>query len=127
MSGDFGTVGRQIEELANVVPRMYNAGVTYRSADGKLLVSLIRNFQEEKNRVNLPVASSGDQRRDHQMDYEFLNLEVSYRVTDRVRLTATGRNLEETRPTFAMSDDDIVRNKQQDTGVAWTFAAKIDL
>lgn len=125
MKGDFGTPGAVITELANVVPELYNAGFKYRSPRGKFEFNLSTNYQVRKPTQNLPARAAAAQRAPFQEDYQFWNMDVSYRINDKIRLTAVGRNIFSERPTF--SEMGIIRNTQQATGIAWMFAAKYDL
>lgn len=131
VAGTFGTAtaanpaGTEITTLANVVPKIFNAGVSYRSPKGKLFVNLITNYQAIRATQNLPATTAAAQRLPQQESYQFWNLEVSYSVTPKLRLTSVCRNLLSERPTF--SEVAIIRNRQQDTGAAWTFMLKLDL
>jgi iron complex outermembrane recepter protein len=125
MEGDFGTPGAVITELAEVVPELYNAGFKYRSPRGKIEFNLSTNFQGKNPRQNLPARAAAGQRAPYQEDYQFWNMDLSYRINDKLRLTAVGRNIFSERPIF--SEMGIIRNTQQATGIAWMFAAKYDL
>lgn len=124
MSGDFGTPGLLIDELAGVVPEMFNAGLGYRTPRGKFEIKLTTNFQGEKPLDDLPANSANGQRVRVQLDYQFWNLESSYRVNDKILITATGRNIASERGQF--SDLGVIRNTQQATGIAWFFSTKYD-
>jgi iron complex outermembrane recepter protein len=124
MEGDFGTPGAVITELANVVPELYNAGVKYRSPRGKFEFNLSTNFQAKKPLQNLPARAAAAQRAPYQEEYQFWNMDVSYRLTNKLRLSAVGRNILAERPTF--SEMGIIRNTQQATGIAWLFAVRYD-
>jgi TonB-dependent receptor len=125
MEGDFGTPGAKITQLANVVPRLFNAGVSYRTPGGKFFVQVSTNYQAAKSTQNLPATAAAGQRLPRQENYQFWNMEASYRLTSKVRLTCTGRNIYSERPRF--SEMGIIRNTQQATGIAWLFATKLDL
>jgi len=125
MEGDFGTPGALITELANVVPELYNAGFKYRSPRGRIEFNLSTNFQTKKPTQNLPGRAAAAQRAPYQEEYQFWNMDLSYRINDQLRVTAVGRNIFSERPKF--SEMGIIRNTQQDTGIAWMFAAKYDL
>jgi hypothetical protein len=51
---------------------------------------------------------------------------MSYRLSPRIKLTATGRNLFKERRTTQVLGN-FITNCQQDTGILWTFSTKIDL
>lgn len=125
MEGDFGTPGARITHLANVVPKLFNAGISYRTPRGKLFVQLTTNRQSVRPTQNLPAANAAAQRWPRQEPYQFWNLEASYRLLPKLRLTCTARNLFSERPEF--SEVGVIRNRQQDTGIAWMFAARYDL
>lgn len=125
MEGDFGTPGAVVTELANVVPELYNAGVKFRSPTGRFEVNLSTNYQAKKPTQNLPARAAAAQRAAYQEPYQFWNMDVSYRLTNKLRLSAVARNLNAERPIF--SEMGIVRNTQQATGVAWLFSARYDL
>ena len=125
MEGDFGTSGAKITHLGNVVPELVNGGVSYRAPNGVFFVQLSVNYQAARPTQNLPAASAAAQRMPIQEAYRFWNMEASYRLTQNLRLTCTGRNLFSERPKF--SEMGVVRNTQQYTGIAWLFAAKYDL
>jgi outer membrane receptor protein involved in Fe transport len=125
MEGDYGTPGAKISDLANVAPELFNAGISYRSPRGKFLVQLSTNFQAKKPTSNQPAAAAAAQRLPYQEDYQFWNMEASYRLTEKLRLTCTGRNLFSERPIY--SEMGIIRNTQQATGIAWLFTARYDL
>ncbi len=125
MSGDFGTPGATITQLANVVPKLVNGGISYRTPSGLLQVNLTANYQSARTTANLPATAAAAQRAPRQEAYRFWNMDVSYRLTSNLRLSATARNLFSERPKF--SEVGIIRNTQQATGIAWLFAAKYDL
>ena len=125
MEGDFGTPGAKITQLANVVPELVNGGVSYRTPGGLLFVQLSANYQGSRPTGNLPAVAAAAQRDPRQEAYRFWNLEASYRLSEKLRLTTTARNLFSERPRF--SEMGIIRNTQQATGIAWLFAAKYDL
>ncbi|HRE06110.1 MAG TPA: TonB-dependent receptor [Opitutaceae bacterium] len=125
MEGDFGTPGARITELANVVPELVNAGISYRSPRSRIVVQLTTNYQAKRPTQNLPANAAAGQRRPYQEPYQFYNLEASYQATQNLRLMCTARNLFSERPTF--TEIGIVRNTQQATGIAWLFAVKYDL
>lgn len=128
VSGSFDTAtaanptGAQITTLANLVPKIFNTGGSYRSRGGRFYTSLITNYQAARSTVNLPAQSASDQRTPMQEAYQFWNLELSYNLTKSWKLTCVGRNLFGERPTF--SEVGIIRNRQQDSGPAWTVSAK---
>lgn len=125
MEGDFGTPGAKITQLGNVVPELVNGGISYRTRSGLFFVQLSANYQAAKSTANLPGTAAAAQRRPRQEAYRFWNLEASYRLTSKLRLTTTARNLFSERARF--SEMGIIRNTQQATGIAWLFAAKYDL
>ncbi len=125
MQGDFGTPGTTITQLANVVPKLVNGGISYSPPGGRFFVQLSANYQSARPTANLPAAAAAAQRRPMQEAYRFWNMEASYRLTPRLRLTSTARNLFSERPKF--SEMGIIRNTQQYTGIAWLFTAKYDL
>ncbi len=125
MEGDFGTPGAQIIQLANVVPELINAGVSYRSRSGKFFLQLSTNYQATKPTSHVTTTSAPPEFGPHQRPYQFWNMEGQYRVSQRMRVSFTGRNLCSERPKFA--DAGIIRNTQQATGIAWLFAVRYDL
>jgi|CXWL01.1.fsa_nt_gi TonB-dependent receptor len=128
VEGDFGTAtatnvaGTKITTLADLVPKIANAGISYRSPRGKFFVNLITNYQAARSTQNLPPASAAAQRTPRQEAYQFWNMEVSYKLNRNWKLMVVGRNLTGERPTF--SEAGIIRNRQQDSGPAWILAAK---
>ncbi|WP_414663618.1 TonB-dependent receptor [Horticoccus sp. 23ND18S-11] len=131
MEGDFGSAAiaagtsPKITQLANTVPQLANAGISYRTPNGKLFVHLSQNYMAPKTTVNLPAVNAAAQLAPRLESYRFWNLEASYRLTDKIRLTGTGRNLgSERQRTTQMG---VVNNEAQHTGIAWLFAAKYDL
>jgi len=125
MEGDFGLAGVKITKLANVVPELYNFGVSYRSPRGTVNVQLSTNYQAARPTQNVPALAAAGQRSPQQEAYQFWNLEASYRLKPNFRLTCTARNLFSERGTF--SEMGIIRNTQQQTGIAWMFAGRYDL
>jgi iron complex outermembrane receptor protein len=125
MEGDFGTVGARVTQLGGVVPRLVNGGVSYRTPGGKFFAQMSVNYQSARSTTNLPATAAAGQRAPMQEAYRFWNLEASFRLTGKLRLTCTGRNIFSERPKF--SEMGIIRNTQQATGIAWLFAAKYDL
>jgi outer membrane receptor protein involved in Fe transport len=125
MEGTFtgGASGALITGLANTVPKLYNGGISYRSPRGKFYVQLTTNYQAAR-----PIAdiTATNQLRDQWDSFQFWNVEASYRVTPKLRLTGTGRNLTSERQA-ASQVGGIVRTRAQDTGIAWVFSAKYDL
>jgi outer membrane receptor for ferrienterochelin and colicin len=107
------------------VPELVNGGVSYRTPGGLLFVQLSANYQGSRPTANLPATAAAAQRDPRQEAYRFWNLEASYRLREKLRLTTTARNLFSERPRF--SEMGIIRNTQQATGIAWLFAAKYDL
>lgn len=126
MEGTFGggDGGPKITHLSGVVDSQYNAGISYRSPRGKFYVHLKTNFQKERPTSNLLETGPSNQRDPRQLDYQFWDMETSYRVNDKLRLTCTARNLDSERPTF--TEIGIVTNKQQATGIQWLFGANYD-
>jgi len=125
MEGNFGIPGAVITELANVVPELYNAGIKYRTPRGRFETNLSTNYQAKKPLQNMPARAAAAQRAPYQEDYQFWNLDATYRINSQFSLTMVGRNILSERPKF--SEMDIIRNTQQATGIAWMFAVKMDL
>jgi outer membrane receptor for ferrienterochelin and colicin len=127
MEGSFGggVAGPKITYLASVVDKLYNAGVSYRSPRGKFYVHLKTNLQGARSSQNLPPTSAAAQRLPRQEKYQFWDMETTYRLTPKVRLIATARNLFSERQ--KTTEIGIVTSRQQDTGISWMFAAKYDL
>jgi hypothetical protein len=127
VEGDFGSVapGTKITTLANLVPKLFNAGISYRTFHNRFYASLLTNYQSVRSTQNLPALNAASQRLPCQESYQFWNLEMSYILTPKMQLLAVGRNLFGERPTF--SELGIIRNKQQDTGAAWMFAVRFGL
>jgi len=125
MDGDFGTPGVRITSLANVVPELINAGVSYRSRTGKFFVQVSTNYQGTKPTSHVTSSSPSLEYGPNQRPLQYWNMEAQYRITPRIRLSVTGRNLCSERPKY--SDAGIIRNTQQATGIAWLFAARYDL
>ncbi len=125
MEGDFGTPGAKFTELANVVPVLYNFGIKYRSPRGRFETSVTTNFQGKKPTSNLPAQNAAAQRESYQEDYQFWNMDASYRISQKLRLTVTARNLTSERA--VNTDMGFVRSTAQATGIAWLFAARYDL
>jgi iron complex outermembrane receptor protein len=127
MEGTFsgGATGAKIVHLSGVVDSQYNAGVSYRSPRGKFYVHLKTNFQKGRPTSDILERGPANRNNPRQLDYQFWDMETSYRLTPRLRLTCTARNLDSERPTF--TEMDIVINKQQATGIQWIFGATYDL
>lgn len=126
MEGDFGSLGTNIHTLQNVVPEMYNGGVSYLSPKGKFYVGLKTNYQDRRPQDSLPAFNANGQRDRWQEEYQFWDLDVKYKLNQRVSFSCTGRNLFGERPTISQIGG-IIINTQQDTGIAWTFATRIEL
>lgn len=125
MSGDFGAVGTRVTALANTVPQLANAGISYRTPGGRFLVQLSQNYMAPKTTANLPATNVAAQMAPRLESYRIWNMEASYRFTDRLRFTCTGRNLNSERQ--RSSQMGVVFNESQHTGIAWLFTAKYDL
>ncbi len=125
MEGTFtgGAAGPRVTGLANTVPKLYNAGLSYRSPTGRLFLQLTTNFQAARPTANI---TATNQLRDQWDSFQFWNVEGSWRLTPRLRLTGTGRNLTSERQA-ASQVGGFVRTRAQDTGIAWVFSAKYDL
>lgn len=124
MEGDFGTVGTRITALANTVPQLANAGVSYRTPGGKFFVQVSQNYMAPKTTTNLPAINAAGQMAPLLESYRIWNMEASYRINDKLRLTCTGRNLDSERQ--RSSQLGVVFNESQHTGIAWLFASKYD-
>lgn len=126
MEGTFGggASGAKIVHLSGVVDSQYNAGISYRSPRGTFYIHLKTNFQKERPTADLMATGPSNQRDPRQLDYQFWDLEASYRVNEKLRLTCTARNLDSERPTF--TELGIVTNRQQATGIQWLFGANYD-
>jgi outer membrane receptor protein involved in Fe transport len=124
MEGTFtgGASGALITGLANTVPKLYNAGISYRSPRGKFFVQLTTNYQAAKPTADI---TATNQLRDQLDSFQFWNVEASYRLTPSLRLTGTGRNLTSVRQSTSQVGG-IVRLRNQNTGIAWVFSAKYD-
>jgi len=107
------------------VDSQYNAGISYRSPRGKFYVHLKTNFQKGRPTSDIRDTGPANRNNPRQLDYQFWDMETSYRLTQRLRLTCTARNLDSERPTF--TEMDIVTNRQQATGIQWIFGANYDL
>ena len=103
----------------------YNAGVSYRTPRGRFYIHLKTNFQKERPTADLLESGPSNRNDPRQRDYQFWDMEASYRVNPKLRLTCTARNLRSERPTF--TEMGIVTNRQQATGIQWIFAAAYDL
>lgn len=125
MDGDFGTTGTRITSLANVVPELINAGVSYRSRKGKYFVQVSTNYQGAKPTSHVTSTSVPLEYGPHQRPLQYWNMEAQYRMSQRIRFSLTGRNLCSERPRYA--DAGIIRNTQQATGIAWLLAVRYDL
>lgn len=124
MEGDFGVVGAKVNQLANTVPQLANAGISYRTPDGKFFVQISQNYMAPKTTTNLPAVNAAAQMLPRLESYRIWNMEASYQVTEKFRLTCTGRNLNSERQ--RNSQMGVVFNESQHTGIAWLFASKYD-
>jgi hypothetical protein len=95
----------------------------YAKLAAQFFVQLTTNYQAAR-----PIAdiSATNQLRDQWDSFQFWNVEASYRVTPKLRLTGTGRNLTSERQA-ASQVGGIARTRAQDTGIAWVFSVKYDL
>jgi outer membrane receptor for ferrienterochelin and colicin len=127
MEGTFGggSTSPRITYLANVVDKLYNAGISFRSPTGKFYVHLKTNIQGPRPSQNLPATGAAAQRMPRQEKYQFWDMEATYRLTPNLRLIATARNLFSERQ--KTTEIGVVTSRQQDTGISWMFAAKYDL
>lgn len=116
----------KLTQLAGTVHELYNGGISYRTPGGKYYVQLKTNYQGPTTQVNLPATNTASQQGALTPAYQFWDMEMSYRLTPRIKLTATGRNLLKERRTTEVLGG-IITGKQQDTGILWTFSTKIDL
>jgi TonB-dependent receptor len=124
MEGTFtgGAAGELVTGLANTVPKLYNAGISYRTPAGKFFVQLTTNFQDARPTANI---TASNQLRDQWDLFQFWNVEFSYRLTPKLRLTGTGRNLTSERQA-ASQVGGFVRTRTQHTGIAWVFSSKYE-
>ena len=102
-----------------------SGGISYRTPSGKYYVQLKTNYQGPTTQVNLPAANTTSQQGAITLKYQFWDMEMSYRLTPKIKLTATGRNLLKERRTTKVLG--LITGKQQDTGILWTFSTRIDL
>lgn len=124
MSGDFGVAGATVTELGNTVKQQANAGLSYRTPGGKFFVQLSQNYMAPKSTTNLPATNAAGQLAPRLESYRIWNMEAYYQVSDRLRLTCTGRNLNAERQ--RSSQMGVVFNETQQTGIAWLFSSKYD-
>ncbi len=126
MEGRFtgGASGATITHLAGVVDSQYNAGISYRPPRGKFYAHLKTNFQKARPTANILTTGPSNQRNPRQEDYQFWDMETSYRLNEKLRLTVTARNLESERATS--TEVGIVTGRQQATGIQWIFGANYD-
>jgi TonB-dependent receptor len=80
-------------QLAGTVHELLNGGISYRTPNGKYYVQLKTNYQGPTTQVNLPAANAASQQGAITPAYQFWDMEMSYRLTPKIKLTATGRNL----------------------------------
>lgn len=125
MEGDFGNPGFKFTELANVVPELYSYGIRFRTPRGRFETNLTTNVQGRKPVQNMLPNTAAGQRYGYQEVYQFWNLDLSYRLNDKLRLTAVARNLMSERA--LNTEMGIARNTSQATGIAWMFALRYDL
>ncbi len=123
MSGNFGVAGASITRLAGVSPRLYNAGLSYRTPRGNFYVQVTTNFQAAILAANYPTAAG--QNLQQTDPYQLFSLEARYRVSPRVMFTVTGRNLGAEVRTLSQLGRTI--NEQNDSGTFWLFSTKIEL
>jgi len=125
--GDFGTVSTavpKITQLANTVPQLANAGLSYRTPGGKLFFQLTQNYMAARPTVNLPAQAAGSQTWSKRESYRFWNMETSYRVNDKLSLNWTGRNLAAERGRLTTMG--VIVNMEQATGIEWMFSSRYD-
>lgn len=126
MDGNFGSLGSNITTLQNVVPEMYNGGVSYRTPKGKFYILLKTNYQGRRPQDSLPAFNANGQRDRWQEAYQFWDLDMKYTLNERFSFSCTGRNLFSERGTSSQVGG-IITGRQQDTGIAWTFSTRIEL
>ena len=114
-----------ITHLANVVDSQYNAGISYRSPRGKFYAHLKTNYQAARPTANVLTTGPSNQNNPRQEKYQFWDMETSYRLTEKLRLTCTARNLGSERP--EATEIGMVTGRQQATGIQWIFGANDDL
>ena len=126
MEGVFtgGASGATITHLAGVVDSQTNAGISYRSARGKFYIQLKTNFQDARPTANILTTGPSNRNNPTQEAYQFWDMETSYRVNEKLRLSVTARNLDSERATTTQNG--IVTNRQQATGIQWIFGGNYD-
>jgi TonB-dependent receptor len=124
MDGDFGAVGTKVTALANTVPQMANAGISYMTPSGKFFVQVSQNYMAPKTTANLPAINAAAQMAPRLESYRIWSMESYYRFTDKFRLSGTARNLFSERQ--RTSQLGVINNETQATGIAWLFTGRYD-
>lgn len=127
MEGTFtgGATGPKVVHLENNVESQINGGISYRTPRGRFFVQLKTNFQKARPTSAINETGPSNQRDPRQEDYQFWDMETTYKLRPNLTLLCVARNLTSERPKY--TEVGIVRNKQQATGISWMFAAKYDL
>lgn len=127
MDGNFGGAASspKVVHLSGVVDSQVNGGISYRTPRGKFYVHLKTNFQKGRPTANILETAPSNQRNPRQEDFQFWDMEATYRLRPKITLMCIARNLTSERPEF--TEMGVVRNRQQATGISWMFAARYDL
>lgn len=116
----------KVTRLSNVAPKLINAGIRYRSPRGKFTGALTTNYQSEVNAANRPVPATGNQNAQVRQAYQFWNMDLGYRVSQRVLIKLSAKNLQAERKTNEQYDGYVI-NMENDSGTFWLLSTKIDL
>lgn len=120
--GDFGG-GRTITQLANVSPRVYNIGLSFRSPGGRLFLQWRSNFTSAALLSN---TGSGVQTQAQRDATWRSDAELRYRFSKRYEVVVTGRNITDEFQTVSEVGGRVTRHLNE-VGVWYALALNIDL
>jgi hypothetical protein len=121
MRGDYGGT-TLITQLANVSPRLWSAGLSYRTPNGKFYFNFKSVYASAWLLSNTGAAAQNNQKRDPDFRHD---AEMRYRTSARTELVLTGRNLSN----ITQDQSEVGRTTRviNDSGVWYSLALNIDL
>ncbi len=122
LEGNFGGT-RTITQLANVSPRLYNAGISFRSPGGKFFVQWKSTFTSAFLLSNTGAAAQSRQQRDAALRSD---AEMRYRFSKWYEVIVTGRNVTNELQKNSEMDGRVARHLN-DIGAWYSLAVNVDL
>lgn len=121
MRGDYGGA-TLITQLANVSPRLWSAGLSYRTPNGKFYFNFKSVYASAWLLSNTGAAAQNTQKRDPDFRHD---AEMRYRTSAKTELVLTGRNLSN----ITQDQSEVGRTTRiiNDSGVWYSLALNIDL